>query len=207
MTKTNDPKLTTLEEILKELNELYNRTVEIENKEIKLNAIEILDTTRTIITDLMEQAECRFIKFNTKGKEKGVLNYLPATFMEGVLTSEFIEQIIKEVIKNMKEYSSNFKELPIGNKIELDSEVISKAGNSEVSTIKDTLIEAVENNEKAMEKIKEAMNLIRENINMIMNQGSMNRFATAALEDLMSSERQLLDRLVYLRIANDKLTR
>ena len=56
-------------EALRELNELYNRTVEVENKEIKINIIEILDVASAIVRDSMEQAECGIIKFNTKNKE------------------------------------------------------------------------------------------------------------------------------------------
>lgn len=63
----------TFKEALKELNELYNRTVELKNEEIRLNITEILDITRVIIADSMEQAECGVIKFNTKNKEIKIL--------------------------------------------------------------------------------------------------------------------------------------
>lgn len=91
------------------------------------------------------------------------------------------------------------------------SEGISKDDNNSIATTKSskklTVENILENNEKAMEKIKEAMDLIRENINMIMNQKSTDIPIIDVLEDLMSSERQLLGRIVYLRIANDKLER
>lgn len=152
------------------------------------------------------------LKINQEQEQKmGVINYLPAETMKCNLDPRFIGQVTEEVIKKMKEPSLDFKELPIETKIKLDSKDVRKVENSSGAATKNSKTLTVENilgnNEKAMKKIKEAMELIHENINMIMNEKSMNRTITAILEDLMSSERQLLSTLVYLRITNDKQTR
>lgn len=195
--------------ILKEMQQVrcdirkYNKEVETIKNNVGNTGMKINEEDITVN---------RVLEMNQEQEQKmAAINYLPAETMKCNLAPEFIEQVTEEVIKKMKEPSLDFKELPIESKIKLDSKDVRKVENSSGTATKNSKTLTVENilgnNEKAMKKIKEAMELIHENINMIMNEKSMNRTVTAILEDLMSSERQLLSTLVYLRITNDKQTR